>query len=321
MPRVKLNTPSDDLNAIKKRINKKNRAKYVGVEAGQPQVREETQQVYNGIAERLNGVVASLGEINAQLSLTAGVNAAWASKAIDRYITATSASKKQIADLNSYLEQNAGALSNLSEAQLVSITKLQAEMTATFKEIIASIGKFKPTRQLAIKKVFSVFVDDLVRLNQMLTGNITPPDKQTFSSENGKSTTGKIQSIPIHPFKKAQDALPHPEEAVDSDPPKPRKVRSDKGVKKGSKKKVVERKVIEYTTPEQRRAVRRQILEDTTSGSDADTEGSGYAGDRMIGGFLMRRHMPISFPSACKREYGGGSIYLDTANYMPTRFL
>jgi len=313
MPRVKLNTPSDDLNAIKKRINKKNRAKYVGVEAGQPQVREETQQVYNGIADRLNAVVASLGEINAQLSLTAGINATWASKAIDRYITATSASKKQIADLNSYLEQNAGALSNLSEAQLVSITKLQAEMTTTFKEIIESIGKFKPTRQLAIKKVFSVFVDDLVRLNQMLTGNITPPSKQTFSSENGKSTTGKIQSIPLQPFLKAQDALPHPEEAGDSDPPKPRKTRKDKGVSR--------KKVVEYTTPEQRRAVRRTILEDTTSGSDADTEGSGYAGDRMIGGFLMRRHMPISFPSACKREYGGGSIYLDTANYMPTRFL
>jgi hypothetical protein len=322
MPRVKLNTPSDDLNAIKKRINRKNKEKYVGVEAGQPQVREETQQVYNGIADKLNGIVASIGEINAQLSLTAGNNAPWASKAIDRYITATSASKKQIADLNSYLEQNAGSLSNLSEPQLQSISKLQEELTIVFTEIIKSVNKLSPKRQEAIKKVFTVFVDDLVRLNQTLTGNISTSTKKVFSKENGKSTARTIQGIPVNPFKKSVGALPDPEQAEESDAPKPRKTRKDAGTTKAPpsaggepKKKIRIKKPTPKTKPPS------LSMAEEISGSDADTEGAGYAGDRMVGGLLMRRHMPISFPSVCRKEYNGGSIYLDEANYMPTRFL
>ena len=319
MPRVKLNTPSDDLNAIKKRINRKNKEKYVGAEAGQPQVREETQQVYNGIADRLLGIVASIGEINAQLSLTAGNNAPWASKAIDRYITATSASKKQIADLNSYLEQNAGSLTNLSEPQLQSISKLQEELTNTFTEIVKSVNKLSPKRQEAIKRVFTVFVDDLVRLNQTLTGNISTPTKQVFSKENGKSTARTIQGIPVQPFKKSVGDLPDPEQAEESDAPKPRKTRKDAGIPKKAPSAGGEPKRRKKPTPKTKQP--SLSMAEEISGSDADTEGGGYVGDRMVGGLLMRRHVPISFPSVCRKEYNGGSIYLDEANYMPTRFL
>ena len=93
-------------------------------------------------------------------------------------------------------------------------------------------------------------------------------------------------------------------------PPKPRKTRSDKGKKGVSKKK-----------PTPKKKPPSLSMAEEISGSDADTEGAGYAGDRMVGGLLMRRHMPISFPSVCRKEYNGGSIYLDEANYMPTRFL
>ena len=309
MPRVKLNTPEvDSLNAVKKRVARANKAKYMGAEAAQPVVKEETQQIFNGINDRLNGIVASIGEINAQLNLTAGQNAPWASKAIDRYISATSAAKKQIADLNSYLEQNAGALANLSEAQLTHIAGLQDELTATFTEIVKAVNKLSPKKQQAIKKVFSVFVDDLVRLNQVLQGNIG------FRETTAATTRG----IPVQPFK--EGAQPDPEQQV-SEPEKARKVRKDKGVPR--KKPVGE-------TRESRRR-RRVILEDT-SGTDADTEGGalsgGMEGDRCVGGALsgglrnpfIERMTPKSFPAAMRKETEGG-IYLDSRDYMPTRFL
>ena len=304
MPRVKLNTPEvDSLNAVKKRVARANKAKYMGAEAAQPVVKEETQQVFNGINDRLNGIVASIGEINAQLNLTAGQNAPWASKAIDRYITATSAAKKQIADLNSYLEQNAGSLANLSEAQLSHIAGLQDELTTTFTDIVKSVNKLSPKKQQAIKKVFSVFVDDLVRLNQVLQGNIG------FRETTAATTRG----IPVAPFKTA--AQPDPEQQV-SEPEKARKVRKDKGVPR--KKPAGSRN-------------RRIILEDT-SGTDADTEGGaligGMEGDRCIGGALsgglrnpfLERMFPKSFPAAMRKETEGG-VFLDRQDYMPTRFL
>jgi hypothetical protein len=310
MPRVKLNTPEvDSLNAVKKRVARANKAKYMGAEAAQPVVKEETQQIFNGINDRLNGIVASIGEINAQLNLTAGQNAPWASKAIDRYITATSAAKKQIADLNSYLEQNAGSLANLSEAQLSHIAGLQDELTTTFTEIVKAVNKLSPKKQQAIKKVFSVFVDDLVRLNQVLQGNIG------FRETTASTTRG----IPVAPFKTA--AQSDPEQQV-SEPERARKVRKDKGVPR--------KKPAGGETRDSRR--RRRIILEDTSGTDADTEGGalsgGMEGDRCIGGALsgglrnpfLERMFPKSFPAAMRKEVEGG-VYLDRHDYMPTRFL
>jgi hypothetical protein len=159
-----------------------------------------------------------------------------------------------------------------------------------------------------------------VRLNQSLTGNISTSTKKVFSKENGKSTARTIQGIPVNPFKKSVGALPDPEQAEESDAPKPRKTRKDAGTTKappsagGEPKKKIR---IKKPTPKPPSL----SMAEEISGSDADTEGAGYAGDRMVGGLLMRRHMPISFPSVCRKEYNGGSIYLDEANYMPTRFL
>jgi hypothetical protein len=318
-----MNTPStDSLNAVKKRVNSKNRAKYAGLESAAPVVREETTSIYNSIADKMNGIVASIGEINAQLNLTAGINAAWASKAIDRYITATSSAKKQIADLNSYLEQNAGALSNLSEAQLNSITALQEELTNTFTDIVKSVNKLSPKKQQAIKKVFSVFVDDLVKLTQVLQGTL---------GYKASAASATAQGLPVHPFRQASQA--DPEQQV-SEPEKTRKPRKDKGVprKKGAAGDEPARPAAKKPARKLNKTI---VLE--TDGSEADTEeGLGYSGgammgDRMIGGIanpysfnhsnaIIRRITPISFPAAMRKEKEGG-VYLPSADYMPTRFL
>lgn len=298
MPRVKLNTPEvDSLNSAKRRVNRKNKIKYAGEEVTAPQVREDTQRIYSSILEKLNGVVASIGEINSQLVLTAGINAPWASKAIDRYISATSSSKKQIADLNSFLESNSASLTDLSEAQLSAISLLQRELEDTFRNVVVSVNKLSPKRSEAIKKVFSVFVDDLVRLNQLLQGSVG------FRT----GITGAESGIPVKPFK-------------DKPIPTPRKKRTPTSPILTD----VDEPVSE--TPEQtplRRSPRKRLkMTDTPEprlGRDAEIIGEGYG---MMGGMMggIVRRMPISFPAMMRKETQGG-VFLSSENYMPTRFL
>jgi len=300
----------DSLNAAKKQVIRRNKIKYMGDEASKPIVREETQQIYNGVADRLNAIIASIGEINAQLNLTAGINAPWASKAIDRYISATSSAKKQIADLNSYLEQHAGTLGDFSEAQLSSVASLNNEMTTTFTEIIQSVSKLSPKKQLAIKKVFSVFIDDLSRLNQILEGNVGYRSGVAPTANNMRGVPVKPFITGLKEFKESKSkVVANPDQEVETEA-SVRKVRKDKGV---SRKKTPK-------TPSPRTRL------ENTSGSDADTLGGGMCGglsnptDRVIGGsyhHLMRRINPISFPAAMSK----GGLYLDTKDYMPTRFL
>ena len=315
MPRVKLNTPSDDLNAIKKRINKKNKAKYAGVEADMPAVRAETQNIYNSAFSKLNDIVASVGEINAQLVLTAGKQSTtpWASKAIDRYITATSKVKTQTADLNAFLEQHVAELSNFSEAQLSAISKLNQELTATFTEIASNINKLSGKKQVAIKRVFGVFVEDLMKLNQVLQG--------TLGVRDGSLPT-KIAALDA-----AVGSDPNQEEEP---PATTRKTRADKGQARGKRDSAggdpATLVMATPTPPARRRGKKKLIVE--SDGTEADTEeGNGYStgagflgldwgrrnewhkkggGHEAWGEFQPVRHFPV-------RMVGG--------EYTPTRFL
>lgn len=297
MPRVKLNVVDKEMIAIKKRVVRANKRKYAGTDKPLPLETERITGMYNTIYEKLNAVIASIGEINAQLNLTAGINAAWASKAIDRYISATSSAKKMIADLNNYLEQHIAELGSLNDAQVTQLSASQQELTDTFKDIVANVNKLTPKQQIAIKKVFRVFVDDLVKLNELLQGNI-----------GFKRTTTPLPVEALAPV-----VLPHPEQQVESSPEKARKKRSDAGTKRPKK-----------PTP----APTLSLQQPAASG-DSESEGGGYGGcccdriiggaygDRIIGGGFLRKRLPMLFPAAEVPE----GAYLETAPYMPTRFL
>ena len=282
MPRVKLNT-TDGMIAIKKRVIRANKKKYAGTDKMMPLEMERITGIYTGVYERLTASIAAIGEINAQLNLTAGINAPWASKAIDRYISATSTAKKTIAELNTYLEQHIVELGSLNDAQVTQLSASQQELTTTFKEIVENVSKLSASRQDAIKKVFKVFVNDLVKLNELLQANI------------GYKKT--IDTLPVDVFKKATQLNPEQEQDT---PQKPRKIRSDKGVK--------------------RKPLAAGDDEGEMSGSGCCCEriiGGSY-GERIIGGQYGRR-MPMLFPSAEMPEMDGA--YLETKDYMPTRFL
>jgi hypothetical protein len=178
MPRVKkLSTDADSLVAVKKRVNKKNKQKYAA-ETGAPSVQavaDPSLPLYNGLLSRLQSVVASVGEIRGQLELTneyfrLQTNTPWARAAIDRFVAVNANVKKAVADLNSFLEQNIRSLNIFSDGQVSNIRKLNDELTDTFKAIVEGVNRLNPKRQASLKKLFAVFIEDLMKLSQMMTG-------------------------------------------------------------------------------------------------------------------------------------------------------
>ena len=175
MPRVKkLSEDADSLVAIKKRVNSRNKRKYA-VPTGDPLVAkaDASLPLYNGLLSRLQNVVASVGEIRGALELTneyfnQARNPQWARSAIDRFLAVNANVKKSVADLNSFLEQNIRSLNIFSDGQVSSIRKLNDELTDTFRAIIAGVNVLPAKRRDSLRKLFSVFVDDLTRLSQMM---------------------------------------------------------------------------------------------------------------------------------------------------------
>jgi hypothetical protein len=178
MPRVKkLSGEMDSLVVAKKRVNKRNKRKYA-VSTGDPLVvqADASLPLYNGILTRLQSVVASVGEIRGQLELTTEYiradrnNAAFGRAAIDRFVAVNAVVKKAVADLNSYLEQNVRSLNIFSDGQVSNIRKLNDELIDIFQSIVAGVNALSPRRQASLKKLFAVFIEDLMRLSQTMSG-------------------------------------------------------------------------------------------------------------------------------------------------------
>lgn len=163
------------LNDAKRRMTKNMKVKYRGADAEKPQVRIAASEAYNGLVGKLSSVISALNEINAQLELSGKSNAAWASKAVDRYISATSSTKERIAGLNEYLDRHKAALSNMSPIERDEINGMSAHLQKIFLNIIGILKTMTPSKQRAIKGVFSAFVNDLMRMDQHLSSILAVP--------------------------------------------------------------------------------------------------------------------------------------------------
>lgn len=333
MPKVGFAQNSNDNSRAKKRVNRANRRKYAGQEDMAVANDVDTAAITNGLVSRLTDMVASVNEISSQLNLTAGQNAPWASKAIDKYISASSALKKQVVDANTFIETNMGAMLNLNEADLASITKADTELTDTFKEVTSAVGLLSPTRQAAIKKVFAVFVPDLVSLSQTLAGKVL-----------SQSSSGiPIPQIKAQPFSAA--TTPSARQEAEAGAPAAAKPawKGDnvnffqKGKNAGKER-----------SEAQKAALRKQISKSSgAAGGDPNTSGvAEMFGQGMCGGShplfgTFASGGALMFPprfsgmvgnkkddcgrSSGTRYYGtpcvGGGVDLGSHPYMPTRFL
>ena len=360
--KVKMNTPSEDsLNKAKKRTAAKNKRKYKGVDvpadAPASGIVGDTSGMTATIVSKLTDMVASVNEISSQLNLTAGQNAPWASKAIDKYITAASNLRKQTADLNAYLESQAGQLSSLNDFDASKINGVYQELVDGFGDVSSSLTKESPKRQQALKKVFGVFVPELTSLSETLTGKVLSQLSSGQTSLGvlapdvvGKIFSGRNPDVVVAPQatknKRTISALPaeadttNPEQIPDVRPAWMGDTANffQQGNKKGQ----------ERTQKEKDAYLRKKSPSKKAPGAGGDPEGlagspwlfgKGFRhrafGTFASGGALMFepyvRRMPGSGLDACGRHAGtryygspcgvGGGVDLGVRPYMPTRFL
>lgn len=320
MPKLLMSTPSvNGLNKAKKRTAAANKRKYKGIGAVAPAAANivgDTSGLTDAIVSKLTDVRASVNEISSQLFLTGGQNAPWASKAIDRYISASSNLRKQVTDLNSFLESKSGELLNLNDADVSRINSVYQELTTAFGEVADVLSKETPKRQQALKKVFAVFVPDLAKLSEELIGKVL-----SQSSSGITATPISITTLP-------KEAQPNPEQIPE--PPKGKPAwKGDPaffqtGAKAGTPKKP-------------RKKAPPAAGGDPDFTGMAEMMGSGFT-HPIFGNFSAR---PVSGmvgnkKDACGRSSGtrfygtpcdsnlpmmGGGVKMDLRPYMPSRFL
>ena len=343
--KVKMNTPStDSLLKAKKRTLAANKRKYKGadVPADAPAsgIVGDTSGMTATIVSKLTDMVASVNEISSQLNLTAGINAPWASKAIDKYISASSNLRKQTADLNAYLESQAGQLSSLNDFDASKIDGIYQELVDGFGDVSSSLTKESPKRQQALKKVFGVFVPELSSLSETLTGKVLS------QLSSGQTSLGVLGVVAPQATKKKRTISALPAAADTTNPEQIPDVRPawmgdtanffQQGNKKGQERSAAEKAAY----------LRNQAKKGNAAGGDpaglagvAQLFGKGFRhrafGTFASGGALMFepyvRRMPGSGLDACGRHAGtryygspcgvGGGVDLEVRPYMPTRFL
>lgn len=323
--KVKMNTPStDNLLKAKKRVLAANKRKYRGVDdlVNPPAsgIVADTSGITANIVSKLTDMVASVNELSSQLNLTAGQNAPWASKAIDKYISASSNLRKQTADLNAYLESQAGQLSSLNDFDASQINGVYQELVDGFGDVSASLTKESPKRQQALKKVFGVFVPELSALSETLTGKVL----SQLAVTTGKKRT--IIGLPVAADTTNPEQIPEAKPAWVGDAAN----FFQQGNKKGQ----------ERSPAEKAAYLRNQAKKAPAAGGDpeglagvAQLFGKGYHhpvfGTFASGGALMFEPrvsgMVGNKKDACGRSSGtryyGTPCDVDVGPYMPTRFL
>ena len=176
------------LNNAKMRMTKNMKKKYRGADDNAPAAKRDAREAYAALETKMNALIISLKEIETQLLLTSGSNAPWASRAVDRYISATSSTKEKVNSINAFIESEKHSLSNMSEVERSHIRKLKELISKVFFSIINEYKKMGDSKRTAVKKVFDFFIDDLVSMDNHLANIIQTPQSITgFQDKSGET--------------------------------------------------------------------------------------------------------------------------------------
>ena len=172
------------LNDAKMRLTKNMKQKYRGADADAPQSKHDAREAYEGLMGKLAGVDGVLNEIVNQMVLSAPPNQAGidrgytGSTRVDVYISATTKAKAEINGVISYLDHHYASLSNITEMERNSLQKAMRNITNTVSTMGKHIAIWSPSRQRAIKRVFSNFSGDFKYMNTKLAAMLQTPDPQ-----------------------------------------------------------------------------------------------------------------------------------------------
>ena len=187
----------NDLRSVNKGVVKALKRQYKGTETTSG-LEGDIQDKYNYMYEKMVSIIASLGEISNQLTLGHTSASQFGSKAIDRFISGTSAVEKEARALLNYMYQQVPSINIFSTDQQQSISGLNDQMVAAVKGIDdLSATYLEPSSLARFRSVISGIKEDLVRIQQRLEGQGTGDLGASFTQE-GRRRRGRAR--PSDPF-------------------------------------------------------------------------------------------------------------------------
>lgn len=173
----------NELRSAKKRVVKDLKKTYKGQETTAGLV-GDIQDKYNYIYEKMVSIIASLGEIQNQLTLGHTSVSQFGSKAIDRFIGGTSAVEKEARALLNYMYQQVPSLAIFNTEQQQTISGLNDQMVAAVKGIDDTSATYlQPASLQRFRAVITGIKEDLIRIQQRLEGQGTGDLIDTFSQQ------------------------------------------------------------------------------------------------------------------------------------------
>jgi hypothetical protein len=187
----------NDLRSVKIGVSKALKRQYKGTETTSG-LEGDIQDKFNYMYEKMVSIIASLGEISNQLTLGHTSVSQFGSKAIDRFISGTSAVEKDARALLNYMYQQVPSINIFSTDQQQTISGLNDQMVAAVKGIDdLSATYLEPSSLARFRSVINGIKEDLVRIQQRLEGQGTGDLGSAFTQE-GRRRRGRAR--PSDPF-------------------------------------------------------------------------------------------------------------------------
>ena len=263
----------NELRSINKRIVKGMKRQFKGTETTLG-TQSDIQDKYNFVFEKMVSILGSLGEISNQLKLGHTAPSGQGSKAIDRFVGATSAVVQSARILLNYIAQEVPSLTLFSIDQQQSISSLNDQIVGEVIEIDQLSTQFLDENVLTrFRSVMGDFKNQLMELQQRLEGSLQGDMGTGSIGDSFQAPSGKSARIAAEKAEK---------EAVKAATPK----KETKRIKEAREKR--EAKAEAKSVREDRRQV-EDVMSDMLMDID-ETSGGGYGTQIRMSG-----HMPSRF--------------------------
>ena len=202
------------LRGINKKIMRDMKRQYRGTESTLG-LQGDIADKYTFVYEKMVEIITALGEISNQLKLGHTAPQGTGSKAIDRFISGTSAVMKATKLLLNYMTQQVPSISIFPVEQQQTISSLNDQIVGAVMEIDQLSTNFLDEKPLArFREVIGTFKNDLMILQQRLEG--TQGDMGTGSLGDGfdepsrKPKQGRTSPYPVRVIPARSPAKPSP---------------------------------------------------------------------------------------------------------------
>jgi hypothetical protein len=140
---------------------------------------DDVSAIFTEVYTKMVGIIASMTEIANQLTLSAHTPSGTASRAVDRYVGATSAVLQQVKLLLLYLDRNVPSMNIFATNQIEALNGLNSQLVGLYQTIDESSKALQLASQNAFRRVLGVFGQDLMILQQRLEGLQAPQRGRT----------------------------------------------------------------------------------------------------------------------------------------------